>query len=186
MGVIGKDFKFKVVKNFLSKDEIDLANIYCEMTHRTNQTHYSISIFSKVVTNPDTSYYGDKLAESFLLKKKPLVEKKVGKKILPTYSFWRMYTKFSALKKHTDREACEISLSVNIGSDGTSWPIYIDGSEVNLKPGDAVIYLGCDSYHWRKEFTGDWYASFFLHYVDANGPNKEWEKDKRPYWGVTR
>ena len=90
MGIIGKDFRFKVVKNFLSQDEIELANIYCEMIHRTNQSHYSISLFSKVLTNPDTSYYADKLTESFLLKKKPLIEKEIGKKILPTYSFWRM------------------------------------------------------------------------------------------------
>ena len=31
---------------------------------------------------------------------------------------------------------------------------------------------------------GDWYASLLLHYVDADGPYKEWEKDKRLYWGV--
>jgi hypothetical protein len=184
MGIIGKDFRFKVVKNFLSQDEIELANIYCEMIHRTNQSHYSISLFSKVLTNPDTSYYADKLTESFLLKKKPLIEKEIGKKILPTYSFWRMYTKFSFLKKHTDRHACEISLSVKIGSDETPWPIYIDGSPVILNDGDAVIYLGCESYHWREEFMGDWYASLLLHYVDADGPYKEWEKDKRLYWGV--
>jgi len=23
-----------------------------------------------------------------------------------------------------------------------------------------------------------------LHYVDANGPHKEWHRDKRKYWGL--
>jgi len=52
-----------------------------------------------------------------------------------------------------------------------------------LKPGQAVVYLGCELEHWRKEFEGDWHAQTFLHYVDANGDNKEWFLDKRKLLG---
>ena len=38
-----------------------------------------------------------------------------------------------------------------IGSDGTKWPIYMDGTEMNMEPGDATIYLGCEIVHWREE-----------------------------------
>ena len=54
--------------------------------------------------------------------------------------------------------ACEISLTVNLDGD-EEWPIWIetpDGKEVrvSLKPGDAMIYLGCTARHWREEYKG--------------------------------
>ena len=114
------------------------------------------------------------------------MEKETNKKLLPTYSFWRMYTKFADLKKHSDRPACEISVTVNIGSDGTQWPIFIEGEPIDLSEGDAVIYLGQDLKHWREEFEGDWYAQCFLHYVDKDGKNASEFRDKRIYWGVPK
>lgn len=183
MGTIGKDFKYKVIKNFLTQDEIELLNLYCEMYFTTNLQNFDESAKT---SNADTHVYADKIMESLLLKKQNIMEKETNKKLLPTYSFWRMYTKYSDLKKHKDRESCEISVTVNIGSDGTPWPIFIEGTSVQLKQGDAVIYLGCELTHWREPFLGDWCAQCFLHYVDANGKNKEWEKDKRPYWGVSQ
>jgi hypothetical protein len=73
-----------------------------------------------------------------------------------------MYTKFSDLPKHKDRPSCEISTTVNIASDGTTWPIFMDGKPLHLESGDAAIYLGMELTHWREEFKGDWcynYAS---------------------------
>ena len=122
--------------------------------------------------------------ESLLLTKSDLMEKETNLKLYPTYSYWRMYTKFAELKKHTDRPSCEISVTVMIGSDGTPWPIFIGGKEIELNDGDAVIYLGCEISHWREEFKGDWQAQVFLHYVDAEGVNKEFNRDKRLIWGT--
>jgi len=95
-----------------------------------------------------------------------------------------LYTMFADLKKHRDRPSCEISVTVMLGSDGTKWPIYMDGTELNLEPGDAGIYLGCEVEHWREEFTGDWHAQTFLHYVDKNGPNRNHFKDGRLLYGM--
>jgi hypothetical protein len=94
-----------------------------------------------------------------------------------------MYTMFANLDKHKDREACEISVTVMIGSDKTKWPIFMDGTEINLEVGDAAIYLGCEVEHWREEFKGDWHAQTFLHYVNKNGKNKEHVLDKRRFLG---
>ena len=44
----------------------------------------------------------------------------------------------------------------------------------------------CEVEHWREEFTGDWQAQTFLHYVNKNGKNKEWFKDKRPLYGMSK
>jgi len=184
MGIIGKDFKYKKIENFLSKDEIELCDLYCEIKHRLNNKSFNKNQETDAV--PNSSFYADPLMESMMLKKKTLVEYETGKKLLATYSFWRMYTKYSDLKKHKDRPSCEISATINIGSDGTEWPIYIEGNAINLKPGEAAVYLGCEVEHYREEFKGDWCAQTFIHYVDAEGNNKSFEKDNRPYWGVEK
>jgi hypothetical protein len=99
----------------------------------------------------------------------------VGEKLLPTYAYARIYKNGNELTKHKDRPACEVSVTVHLGSDGTSWPICFtkpDGSIVSkdLKPGEAVIYLGCISEHWREGiFAGQEYGQVFLHYVRSKG-----------------
>jgi hypothetical protein len=183
MGVIGKDFKYKIIKNFLSKDEKEILGIYCEIKHRINLTSFD---FSATGSNGDTKYYGDPITDSLLLKKKDLIEKESGKKVLPTYSYWRMYTKNAFLGKHKDRPSCEISVTVSISNDDFKWPIYMDGVPVYLEKGDAVIYLGCDIAHWRERYSGDFHCQTFLHYVDAEGPNKDFYMDKRNFWGTDK
>lgn len=94
--------------------------------------------------------------------------------MLPTYSYARYYKKGETLKKHIDRPACEVSISLHLGSDGTLWPIYFtkpngEVVSVELKVGQAVIYLGTISEHWRDEFKGQEYSQVFLHYVRSRG-----------------
>jgi len=101
----------------------------------------------------------------------------LGEEVLPTYTYARVYKNGSVLARHRDRPACEISLTVNLEKD-KDWPIYFqlpDGSEKNieLNPGDAVLYLGCQSDHWRNQFEGKEHTQLFMHYVRANGP-KSW------------
>ena len=147
------------------------------MKHRVNQLHFDDGSTSDILSIPNTRFYKEPLMDSLLLKKKSDMEKITGKKLLPTYSFWRMYTRYSDLKKHKDRPSCEISATICIDSDGTKWPIYMGGTPMELNPGDAVIYNGCHIEHWREAFTGDYQMQVFLHYVDANGPYKEFAND---------
>jgi hypothetical protein len=178
MGTI-KDFKYKLVKNFLTIEEIKLLKDFCRIKHRLNTSSFDF----KQNDNGDTYFYGDYIMESLMVNKLELMQKETGLELLPTYAFWRMYTMFADLKKHKDRPSCEISVTVMIGSDETSWPIFMNGKEIELVSGDAVIYLGCELEHWREEFKGDWHAQTFLHYVDKNGPHAEWFKDKRTVYG---
>ena len=93
--------------------------------------------------------------------------------VLPTYSYSRVYYNESVLERHTDRDACEISLTLHLNGD-KSWPISIQtpsGEEksVILEPGDAMMYLGTIAEHWRDAYDGDYYTQVFLHYVRSRG-----------------
>lgn len=180
MGIIGKDFKYKLIKNFLIEKEIKLLKEYCIIKHR---------LFFQ---NPDqnkqlwtTHFYGDPIMESLLINKKTKLEKEVGKKLNATYSFWRMYTCGDDLKQHKDRPSCEISVTIHI--DGASkWPIYMDGKEVVTEKGDAVAYLGMELAHFRKPLEADYHTQCFLHYVDKDGPHSGYKLDNRLTYGLEK
>jgi len=75
------------------------------------------------------------------------------------------------LTKHADRDACEISVSVHIGTNlkgkDAKWPfkiktpdtytdkkkteVLVPGEErsLSLEPGDGLLYKGCERPHWR-------------------------------------
>ena len=132
---------------------------------------------------PETySHYADIVMETLLQKVKPIMEKESKVKLSETYSYARIYKKGDELKRHKDRYSCEISTTMHLGGD--EWPIYLepsgkegqDGVEVNLKPGDMLMYRGCDLEHWRSAFKGQDCGQVFLHYNDASG--KDVEKNK--------
>jgi hypothetical protein len=129
--------------------------------------------------------YGDPHLDTLLETVRGRMEQATGLKLLPTYSYLRVYKQGNVLKAHRDRPSCEISMTVNLGmSADEPWPIWIAGpkgiASVALNPGDGLIYRGCDCFHWREPFAGNHLAQVFLHYVDQNGPNTEWKYDKRP------
>lgn len=110
-----------------------------------------------------------------LVKKVPKVSELCGEDVLPTYVYGRIYNKGAVLVRHQDRDACEISLTVNLQKDETDWPIWIQkpsGEEVslNLNPSDAMMYLGCVADHWRDAYQGNMHTQVFFHYVRADGP----------------
>jgi len=127
------------------------------------------------------------LFDSLLEQLTPNIETATGKKLLPTYAYARWYSPGEELKLHRDRPACEISATITLGFQGNSWPIYMgyddnkqNCKQINMNVGDAVIYKGREIYHWREKYNeGDWQVQVFIHYVDADGPYKEWKYDKR-------
>jgi hypothetical protein len=132
--------------------------------------------------------YGDPQMEHLLESLTQNIERVTSIPVYPTYSYVRVYKKGDCLKKHKDRPACEITLSLNLGYDPDhSWAIWLESGfgpvEVHLKKSDALLYRGTDVLHWRDEFVGNYAAQVFLHYVDRNGPHKDWRFDKRPALG---
>jgi hypothetical protein len=130
--------------------------------------------------------YADPAMETVLLNLQSVMEENTGLKLFPTYSYYRVYRAGDDLKAHKDRESCEISatLCFNYSYDDKkiNWPIFMEGNKVILKPGDMVIYRGCDLAHWRENFTAsddDWHVQGFFHYVDQNGPYANFKYDQR-------
>lgn len=128
--------------------------------------------------------YADPRMELLLARLTPMVEAEAGVTVFPTYSYFRVYKKGDRLTKHKDRPSCEISLSVSLGYDPDEpWPLWVEGgagaTPLRIIKGDAVIYKGTEVAHWREEFQGNYAAQVFLHYVDQQGPYREWRFDKR-------
>jgi hypothetical protein len=132
--------------------------------------------------------YADPLMESLLEALCPLVEVETRLTLCPTYSYFRVYRRGDVLHRHTDRPACEASVTLNLGGDQI-WPIWIEVAgrprEIRLQPGDALIYRGVQLPHWRETFRGETAVQVFLHYVEREGSNREWIFDKRPRLGTS-
>jgi hypothetical protein len=137
------------------------------------------------------SQYADPVMETLLLSLVPLMEKNTGLELDPTYSYFRIYRPGNDLKIHTDRPACEISATLCFNyeyhDDNFYWPIYMESTEIKQKPGDLAIYKGCEIEHYRNLFYSQrddvWHVQGFFHYVDKNGPNKDWKFDRREFIG---
>ena len=144
--------------------------------------------------------YADSLMESLLLFLKPEIEKHSNLKLIPTYSFFRIYKSGHVLEDHTDRPACEISVTIPIGfkyngkSGDYLWPLHVYVNEekryISCDVGDGIIYKGCELKHGREQLdTGNnsYQIQVFLHYVDANGPYAEKNKyDGRSSIGIKK
>jgi len=128
--------------------------------------------------------YGDPAFDGLLEYLRPRVEEQSGLTLYPTYSYVRLYKRGDVLKRHRDRPACEISISLNLGQmPAEPWPIYVERDagpfRALLAPGDALLYRGCDCFHWRDGFAGSRLVQVFLHYVDRDGPHADQKFDGR-------
>ena len=121
--------------------------------------------------------YSDPLFVDLLHKFAKPIGDSVGRTLIPTYTYSRIYRTGEILKPHKDRPACEISATLTLGYDAARvWPIFFDDEKevaVDLEVGELAVYKGCEILHWRKPFKGKWHVQVFLHYVDANGPYKD-------------
>ncbi len=123
------------------------------------------------------------------------LEQTIGRRLYNTYYYDRFYWSGQALSKHADRDACEISVTIHVGSSlAESWPIWVktpdtyadktnrevittgEHRSVLLQPGDAMLYKGCERPHWREPMPGDqrpgmesWHHQIFMHYVLQDG-----------------
>lgn len=118
---------------------------------------------------------------------KPRIEKILGEDLLFTYSFITVYTNNSYMSRHTDRDACEVSVSINLAST-LDWKLQLqdlngEHAACSTKAGDGVIYLGREVEHWRDllvSYSPQFYIQTFFHYVRAKGKYKHLENDPQP------
>jgi hypothetical protein len=205
-----KKDNYLVVKNIISKEIADIAASYLYLKRKVFlhlKKNNIISPFDHTWgtlgdTQIDNTYalYGDVLMDTILEKIRPIIEFKTKLKLDPNYTYTRVYKKGDILHKHKDRFSCEISGTVNLGGD--EWPIYLEpdskkgilskdkiytpsdskGIKIILKPGDMLIYKGCELEHWREEFKGEMCLQLFLHYNQKNSGGKLF--DGREHLGI--
>lgn len=137
----------------------------------------------RTANEPDSAG-GDFIMDGLLNDMAPRVEHQTGLAVWPTYSYFRVYRHGDILRRHVDRPACEISLTLCLGFVASStWPIWIEGpagaDRVELEPGDALLYRGIECPHWREPFDGDTAIQVFLHYVEREGRYADWKFDRR-------
>jgi hypothetical protein len=143
---------------------------------------------SQVPNTP--AIYGDPVLERLMVGLLPKMEFLTGLTLYPTYSYARLYKHGDVLKPHTDRAACEISVTLNLGQiPEEPWPIYLRMGQqppvaAALRPGDALLYRGMEIVHWRDAYPGQHLAQAFLHYVDGNGPHASEMRDRRQALGM--
>ena len=192
---------YKVIKQAISKELADFVYSYFLTKRQVARVFFDdryISPFNNdwgVWNDPQVpetySHYSDIAMETLLGKLVEPMSKETGLNLIPTYSYARIYKKGDVLKRHKDRYSCEVSMTMNLGGD--PWPIYLEpsgetdkeGVKIDLEPGDALIYRGCEVEHWREAFEGENCGQVFLHYNDASGENAEENRyDTRPFLGL--
>jgi len=208
-----KKNKFTVIEKAVDPKIANFVYNYFLMKRQVAKTLFDEKYISPFTTEfgvwnddqvPNTySHYSDIAMETLLLAVQPIMEKQTGLKLIPTYSYARIYKNGDILHRHKDRFSCEISTTLNLGGD--SWPIYIEpnpkmgeivegkgyisdntkGIKVNLKPGDMLVYRGNLLEHWREEFKGQDCGQVFLHYNNAATKGaKDNIFDKRKHLGL--
>jgi len=211
-----KKNKYAIVRQAISKDLASFIANYFSMQKQVYDTckvaryfspfeqilgYYEDPVDGQI---PNTySHYANIAMETLMLKIHPVMEKTTGLKIIPAYTYARIYKKGDVLKRHKDRFSCEISTTMNLGGD--DWPLYLEpdsskggekegvgyvsentkGVRVDLKPGDMMVYKGMELEHWRNKFKGKECTQVFLHYNNCKTPGaKDNMFDKRPHLGL--
>jgi hypothetical protein len=101
-----------------------------------------------------------------------------GEPLKPSYVYLASYLSGAELKKHTDREQCEFSVTLCLDFSPepeaeTPWPIRLDTSTGTVTVyqvlGDALAYRGTRLPHYRHALgKGQTSTSIFFHYVAAD------------------
>ena len=177
--------KFTVIRGFMDPAVMQLFYQYCAF--KVARTDYMKQHFpddyreawdgkfgDKLI--PDSyNHYGDPLFESLLIGSLSPLEMITGMQLVPTYSYWRFYQKGDELRKHVDRDSCEISVTLCVGYSGATWPIWVESGDIagaiDLEPGDMLVYKGCEVPHWREPYEGFNHAQVFMHYNRADKPD---------------
>ena len=165
-------------KGFLPSGFVEIIKHYMMIKYNTGAMEIAddpIFIGDSVI-----KCYGDEFADAMLASFIPYVESVVGKSIVPTYSYMRIYKEGHKLSLHCDRPSCQYSTTLHIGVEPIEeykdykWPIYIEGNKVEQAPGDMVIYKGCEVRHKRDTLPYGNHFQLHFHYVDREMP---WSED---------
>ncbi len=122
------------------------------------------------------------ITEALMYALTPRISAIVGAELVPTYSYPVINFPGAELTRHTDRPACEVTVTLTILNEPEEiWPIFVEENgvahQIDLNAGDIAIYDGMSHPHWREPQTkGHYNISVFFHYVAVGGPFEDWHK----------
>jgi len=188
-----KENKYQIIRNALSRDLINYININFEIHENANYFFRQPTLenpypFGDGQSPNSFSWYSSIHSEAVLQFLKPTIEQITDTQLYESYSYARNYYRGAILEKHIDRPSCEYSATICISKDA-DWGICIenvdgDVAEIELYPGDMIVYRGDLLRHWRNPYQGKTHRQLFLHYVDANGKYQNYKFDDRPMLGL--
>ena len=180
-----EDAGYCIVRNSLSPELCTFLSQYAQFRYQTRPNVLNSSDPLAGIHRE----YGNSVMELLLMNLQSSVEKCTGMKLWPTLSFYYTYTKGNLLRKHKDRDCCEVVACLCLGMDEQyakeqkSWAIYVQNDSVetavHLNPGDMVIFKGNQMDHWREQFQGEWFVSAIFAYVAKDGEYAHLKYDQR-------
>jgi hypothetical protein len=178
---------FVVVRNFVGKETCALLKEYVDQ-------QVPLEMIEAMPHASSGSYgeYGTPLGDALLRLLVPRVTEVVGKTVVPTFSFLRIYAPGERLRVHRDRNACEICVSVHFArwtsdkSASKSWPLYCNSEPVMCRLTDAIVFKGINVKHWRNPLTGSSCGILMLHYVHGDDEYRDEARDRRDFLGASK
>jgi hypothetical protein len=128
---------------------------------------------------------------TFLWGLTPRISQVAGRDLVPSYAYFRIYQQGDVCRVHSDRPACEHSLSLTVElGDNIPWALSFEKraleqplaqidpdfgaepfSSLAMGAGDGVMYRGVNHRHGRLDPNpNSWSAHIFMHWVDPDGP----------------
>lgn len=176
----------EVAAAFLGRLRQDLGNRTIDLR--------GVKQFPNLLQRPAFELYGHHYYPMlfFLWGLTPIIAQLIGRDLLPTYNYLRIYRQGDTCHVHSDRYSCEHSLSLTLGySDGKPWNLEVEqqrtepsarvdqafssaAASISMEPGDGVLYQGVHHRHGRVTPNPNrWSAHLFLHWVDRDGPYRD-------------
>lgn len=205
---VGAQKYFKKHGYLIIKNLWDPKELYHEVPKERGQINYYGSI-DKFYHDPEEKQVNGSLAryshpqyKEIHSKIRIILQDILGEELYNTYYYDRFYFEGQRLYRHSDRDACEISVSVQISTNASKpWPFCLqtlEGKEIaaNLENGWGLLYMGCNVEHWRdplesrhgeykkklnnilRKRDDTYHHQIFFHYVRANGPRAHCYHDR--------
>jgi hypothetical protein len=123
--------KYVHVQNVIDKKLALTAALYCLLNEKKNKEH-------------GIENYKDPLMESILQIIQPIVEEHIGKELVPSYGHYTVYKNTQKVLEQKERMGSDISVSMCLGYDYRDdidvWPFSVNGTKIQLRQKDMVIY----------------------------------------------
>jgi hypothetical protein len=156
-------------------------------------------MYAPVLSRPAFDVSGDifQPMDFFLWALTPTISHLVGREVLPSYEYFRIYRGGDRCRVHSDRPASQHGLSLTLDySEGKVWELQLgkqrtetlypladdfgadDYASVPMEVGDAVLYQASHYPHGRiRPNPNAWSAHLFLFFVDRDGPFRDYAFD---------